>query len=147
MGINKSNIRHVIQNGVPENILSWAQELGRCGYGGKIAISYHMVTTKVKGLITGVVLSSSVIIITHTVGVKVYDQKQWSLCSSRCVLSFTKRKETNRRNVTSFHVCSQKPVLNNCTILQIAPSSVRPVMMFTLCRKTFSFLRYSLIRD
>ena len=28
MGIVKSDIRNVIQNGVPENILSWAQELG-----------------------------------------------------------------------------------------------------------------------
>ena len=28
MGIDMSDIRHVIRNGVPENILSWAQELG-----------------------------------------------------------------------------------------------------------------------
>ena len=37
MGIDKSDIRHVIRNGVPENILSWAQELGRCGRDGKNA--------------------------------------------------------------------------------------------------------------
>ena len=43
-----------------------------------------------------------------------------------------------QRNVTSFQVYSQKPVLNNFTILRIAPSSVRPVMMFTLCGKIFN---------
>ena len=37
MGIDKSDIRHVIRNGVPENMLSWAQELGRCGRDGKNA--------------------------------------------------------------------------------------------------------------
>ena len=37
MGIDKSDIRHVIRNGVPENILSWAQELGRCGRDGQSA--------------------------------------------------------------------------------------------------------------
>ena len=37
MGINKSDIRHVIRNGIPENMLSWAQELGRCGRDGKNA--------------------------------------------------------------------------------------------------------------
>ena len=36
MGIDKSDIRNVIQNGVPENILSWAQEL-RCRRDGKNA--------------------------------------------------------------------------------------------------------------
>ena len=35
-----------------------------------------------------------------------------------------------QRNVTSFQVCSQKPVLNNFTILRITPNSVRSVMMF-----------------
>ena len=37
MGINKPDIRHVIRNGVPENILSWAQELGRAGRDGQHA--------------------------------------------------------------------------------------------------------------
>lgn len=31
MGINKPDIRHIICYGVPENICSWAQELGRAG--------------------------------------------------------------------------------------------------------------------
>ena len=31
MGINKANIRNIIRYGVPENICSWAQELGRAG--------------------------------------------------------------------------------------------------------------------
>ena len=35
MGINKPDIRHIVQNGVPENILSWVQELGRAGRDGK----------------------------------------------------------------------------------------------------------------
>ena len=34
MGIDKANIRHVIRNGVPESMLSWAQELGRAGQDG-----------------------------------------------------------------------------------------------------------------
>lgn len=34
MGIDKSNIRHIIRNGVPESIVSWAQELGRAGRDG-----------------------------------------------------------------------------------------------------------------
>jgi len=34
MGIDKENIRHVIRNGVPESMLSWAQELGRAGRDG-----------------------------------------------------------------------------------------------------------------
>ena len=37
MGIDKANIRHVIRNGVPESMLSWAQELGRAGRDGKQA--------------------------------------------------------------------------------------------------------------
>ena len=35
MGINKPDIRHIVRNGVPENILSWVQELGRAGRDGK----------------------------------------------------------------------------------------------------------------
>lgn len=31
MGINKPDIRHIVRNGVPENILSWVQEMGRAG--------------------------------------------------------------------------------------------------------------------
>ena len=31
MGIDKPDIRHVVRNGVPESLLSWAQELGRAG--------------------------------------------------------------------------------------------------------------------
>ena len=34
MGIDKSNIRHVIRNGVPESVISWAQEFGRAGRDG-----------------------------------------------------------------------------------------------------------------
>ena len=34
MGINKPDIRHIIRYGVPENICSWAQELGRAGRDG-----------------------------------------------------------------------------------------------------------------
>ena len=34
MGIDKADIRHVIRNGVPENMLCWAQELGRAGRDG-----------------------------------------------------------------------------------------------------------------
>ena len=44
MGIDKPDIRHVIRNGVPKNILSWAQELGRAGRDGQQAcatILYH----------------------------------------------------------------------------------------------------------
>ena len=41
MGIDKANdkanIRHVIRNGVPESVVSWAQELGRAGRDGKPA--------------------------------------------------------------------------------------------------------------
>ena len=37
MGIDKSDIRNVIRNGVPESILSWTQELGRAGRDGKQA--------------------------------------------------------------------------------------------------------------
>ena len=44
MGIDKPDIRHVIRNGVPESMLSWAQELGRAGRDGIQAcatILYH----------------------------------------------------------------------------------------------------------
>ena len=34
MGIDKSDIRHVIRNGVPESVISWAQEFGRAGRDG-----------------------------------------------------------------------------------------------------------------
>ena len=34
MGIDKANIRHIIRNGVPESMLSWAQELSRAGRDG-----------------------------------------------------------------------------------------------------------------
>lgn len=37
MGINKADIRHIICYGVPENICSWAQELGRAGRDGNSA--------------------------------------------------------------------------------------------------------------
>ena len=37
MGIDKPDIRHVIRNGVPESVLSWAQELGRAGRDGNQA--------------------------------------------------------------------------------------------------------------
>ena len=37
MGINKPNIRHIIRYGVPENMCSWAQELGRAGRDGNPA--------------------------------------------------------------------------------------------------------------
>ena len=37
MGIDKADIRHVIRNGVPESMLSWAQELGRVGRDGQQA--------------------------------------------------------------------------------------------------------------
>ena len=33
-GIDKSNIRHVIRNGVPESVISWTQEFGRAGRDG-----------------------------------------------------------------------------------------------------------------
>ena len=35
MGINKPDIRHIVRNGVPENMLSWVQEMGRAGRDGK----------------------------------------------------------------------------------------------------------------
>ena len=44
MGIDKHDIRHVIRNGVPESILSWAEELGRAGRDGSQACAillYH----------------------------------------------------------------------------------------------------------
>ena len=34
MGINKRDVRHIVRNGVPESIISWAQELGRAGRDG-----------------------------------------------------------------------------------------------------------------
>ena len=34
MGINRKDVRHIIRNGVPESICSWAQELGRGGRDG-----------------------------------------------------------------------------------------------------------------
>ena len=37
MGIDKPDIRHVVRSGVPESILSWAQELGRAGCDGQQA--------------------------------------------------------------------------------------------------------------
>ena len=37
MGIDKADIRNVIHNGVPENVLSWAQELGRAERDGQQA--------------------------------------------------------------------------------------------------------------
>ena len=37
MGIDKPDIRHVVRNGVPESMLSWAQELGRAGRDGSQA--------------------------------------------------------------------------------------------------------------
>ena len=37
MGIDKHNIRHIVGYGVPENLCSWAQELGRGGRDGQPA--------------------------------------------------------------------------------------------------------------
>ena len=37
MGIDKEDIRHVVRYGVPENLCSWTQELGRAGRDGKAA--------------------------------------------------------------------------------------------------------------
>ena len=37
MGIDKEDIRHVVRYGVPENLCSWTQELGRAGRDGKVA--------------------------------------------------------------------------------------------------------------
>jgi len=37
IGIDKPDIRHVVRSGVPESILSWAQELGRAGRDGQQA--------------------------------------------------------------------------------------------------------------
>ena len=37
LGIDKPNIRHVLRNGVPENISAWVQESGRAGRDGNPA--------------------------------------------------------------------------------------------------------------
>ena len=37
MGIDKSDIKHIVRLGVPENMCSWAQEVGRAGKGGENA--------------------------------------------------------------------------------------------------------------
>ena len=37
MGIDKADIRHIIRNGVPESLATWAQELGRGGRDGEQA--------------------------------------------------------------------------------------------------------------
>ena len=37
MGIDKADIRHIIRNGVPESMTSWAQQLGRGGRDGEQA--------------------------------------------------------------------------------------------------------------
>ena len=37
MGIDKSDIKYIIRLGVPENMCSWAQELGQAGRGGENA--------------------------------------------------------------------------------------------------------------
>ena len=39
MGIDKPDIQHIIRLGVPENICSWAQELGRAGRNGQFAVA------------------------------------------------------------------------------------------------------------
>ena len=48
MGINKHDIRHIVRYGVPENLCTWAQELGRGGRDGQPAtatIFYSMSNT------------------------------------------------------------------------------------------------------
>ena len=37
MGIDKEDTRHVVHYGVPENLCSWTQELGRAGCDGRVA--------------------------------------------------------------------------------------------------------------
>ena len=37
LGINKPDTKHIVRYGVPENICSWAQELGRGGWSGEPA--------------------------------------------------------------------------------------------------------------
>ena len=44
MGIDKADIRNVIRNGVPENVLSWAQELGRAGKMGNKLVQQFCTT-------------------------------------------------------------------------------------------------------
>ena len=39
MGIDKPDIQHIIRIGVPENICSWAQELGRAGRNGQSVVA------------------------------------------------------------------------------------------------------------
>ena len=39
MGIDKPDIQHIIRLGVPENICSWAQELGRAARNGQSAVA------------------------------------------------------------------------------------------------------------
>ena len=41
MGINNENVRHVIRNGVPPNINTWVQELGRAGRNGQAATAIN----------------------------------------------------------------------------------------------------------
>ena len=48
MGVDKSNIRHVIRNGVPESIVSWAQELGRACRKGWVSINGNNTISKIK---------------------------------------------------------------------------------------------------
>ena len=40
LGINKSNVRFIIRNGVPPSISAWAQEFGRAGRDGKQSCAY-----------------------------------------------------------------------------------------------------------